>query len=72
MCDYCPRVKHLKRCAGLTANYEGENECPKCEENGDQVKTEEGKKYWDKITNKMTRTREMEGLTITIEEHQPK
>ena len=27
-----------------------------------------GKKYWDKITNKMTRTRETEGLTITIEE----
>ena len=68
MCDYCPRVMHLKRCAGLIANYKGEYKCPKCEENGNHVKTEEGKKYWGKITNKITRTREMEGLTITIEE----
>ena len=23
MCDYCPRVMHLKRCARLKANYKG-------------------------------------------------
>ena len=33
---------HIKRYAGLIANYAGEYKCQKCEEEGNQVKTEEG------------------------------
>ena len=39
MCDYCPRVMHLGRCARLKANYRGEYKCPNCEEEGNQTKT---------------------------------
>ena len=61
---------HMKRCAGLIANYRGEYKCPKCEEEGNQVKTEEGEKHWEEITNKknITRIKEKERLTITIED----
>ena len=51
MCDYCPRVMHLKRCAKLIANYKGEYKCPKCEEEGNQTKTEEGENHRGKNYN---------------------
>ena len=68
MCDYCPRVMHLKRCARLQANYRGEYKCPKCEEEGNQTKTKGGEEHWEKITTKLARIKENEGLKLTIEE----
>ena len=68
MCDYCPRVMHLKKCARLKANYRGEYKCPKCEEEGNQTKTKGGEEHWERITTKLARIKEKEGLTLTIEE----
>ena len=68
MCDYCPRAMHLRKCARLKANYRGEYKCPKCEEEGNQKKTEGGEVHWEKITTKLARIREREGITLTIEE----
>ena len=68
MCDYCPRVMHLRKCARLHKNYKGEYKCPKCEEERNQTKTKEGEEHWEKITTKLTRIKEKEGLTLTIEE----
>ena len=58
----------MKRCARLIANYKGEYKCPKCEEDGNQIKTKQGEKHWEKITTKLTSIKEKEGLTRTIEE----
>ena len=55
MCDYCPRVMHLKRCARMRANYRGEYKCPKCEEENNQTKTKEGEEHWEKITTKLAK-----------------
>ena len=68
MCDYCPRVLHLRRCARLLTNYKGEYKCPKCEEEGNQKRTEGGEVHWEKITTKLARIKEKEGITLTIEE----
>ena len=68
MCDYCPRVMHLKRCARLKTNHRGEYKCPKCEEEGNQTKTKGGEEHWEKNTTKLARIKEKEELTLAIEE----
>ena len=68
MCDFCPRVMHLRKFARLIANYKGEYKCPKCEEERNQTKTKGGEEHWGKITTKLARIKEKEGLTLTIEE----
>ena len=52
MCDYFPRVLHIRRCARLMVNYKGEYKCPKCEEEENQIKTKGGEEHWEKITTK--------------------
>ena len=57
----------MERCAGSIAKYKWEYKCPKCEEEGSQVKTKEGGNT-GKITNKIARIKEKEILTLTVEE----
>ena len=45
-----------------------QRKCPKCEEEGNQTKTKGGEEHWEKITTKIARIKEKEGLTLMIEE----
>ena len=66
---------HIKRYAGLIANYTGEYKCQKCEEEGNQVKTEEGKclinSEWDSIIKNIIPLRVSERRYIVTKAHEP-
>ena len=55
MYDYCPRVMHLKRCAGLIANYKGEYKCAKCAK---RSLSDSGKQFNPKTVNSIMVTPE--------------
>ena len=63
-----PRSNALEKMCKIKANDKGEHKHPKCEEEGNQTKTKEGEEHWEKITTKLARIKEKEGLTLTIEE----